>query len=383
MLYALNNNGMLQSVFHLNKKEIDVAKQKVFYCPVCRERLQIRSGRKIIPHFAHLPKSTCSYSRGGETAIHESGKWSLYQWLQQQGYSVDLEHYLPDIKQRPDIWLKIKDKQVAIEYQCASIPIREVLKRTIAYRKAGIFPLWILGTKHFQRAGPHQIILSEFTRAFLYYWSSSYHLFFYNPSLQQLTKVSNFKASADRKCMASFHTSSLKTLTFPQLFSSHSVLFSREQYLSQWENAWRINRTQYRNQVGSEERRYRQYLYLKGYHFSLIPTACYLPIQGAIQHGLRPYIWQVRLMCEHFMPLSIGSRVYFPQVEIPLTRNEFKPDLSLQYLELLTHLNIVEKTGDNRYIKKKHVNFHKRMEDGLEDDRNTMKQLKNLQRIFF
>ncbi|WP_128523510.1 hypothetical protein [Halobacillus litoralis] len=95
----------------------------------------------------------------------------------------------------------------------------------------------------------------------------------------------------------------------------------------------------------------------------------------------KPYIWQTRLLIDHFISLPIGAFISFPEIKIQSTLNGYTPSLSTQYLNLLAKLNIVGKTGNNTWVKKKQVSFHKRMEDGLEDDRRTLAQLKSLQRI--
>jgi competence protein CoiA len=382
MLYAFNAKSEWKSLYRMSSKAIQRAREESFYCPVCRSPLQIRAGTKMIPHFAHLPKSACELAKGGESEEHERGKWAIYKWLQHQGFNVKLEYYLERIKQRPDIWLEINNKRIAIEYQCAQIPIKNIIKRTASYRKEGIIPFWILGHKHFQRAGTHQVFLNEFTRTFLYHWSSSYHLFFFHPFNDSFVHLSHMRPGLGRFTFANIAIHSLKKLTLSHLLSTTESFQSQNKlYLSHWANQWNQNRTIYRKQVNSEERHYRQYLYLKGEHFSLIPSACFLPVKGQIHLGTKPYIWQTRLICDYFAPLPLGSPITFPTKDIIPTPNGYIPDLYHQYLSILAQLNIIEKTGKNIFIKNKEVNFHKRMEDALEDDRITLDCLKKIQEI--
>src|SRR5690625_6633327 len=84
---------------------------------------------------------------------HEKGKLLLYQWLKSQQLHVELEPYLKEIKQQPDILLLLQGKIIAIEYQCARIPIRDIQRRNNGYKQRGIIPIWILGAKQFKRQG--------------------------------------------------------------------------------------------------------------------------------------------------------------------------------------------------------------------------------------
>lgn len=380
MLYAFNSECEWKSLYHMSPKAIQDAREESFYCPVCRSPLQIRAGTKVIPHFAHLRKSGCELAKGGESEKHEKGKWAIYKWLQNQGFNVKLEHYLERIKQRPDIWLEINKKRIAIEYQCAQIPIKHIIKRTASYRKEGIIPFWILGHEHFQRAGSNQIFLNEFTRTFLYYWSSSYHLFFFDPFNESFIHLSHMRPGVGRFTFANIAIHSLQNLTFSHLLSTtESFQNQTKLYFNHWANQWNQNRTVYRKQVNSVERHYRQYLYLKGEHFSLIPSACFLPVKGQIHLSTKPFIWQTRLICDYFTPLPLGSPITFPAKTLTPTPNGYIPDLYQQYLIILAQLNIIEKTGKNIFIKNKEINFHKRMEDALEDDRRTLECLKKLQ----
>ncbi|RDY67327.1 hypothetical protein DXT76_19760 [Halobacillus trueperi] len=381
VLYALDTNGDLQSLYQLTQAEINLARKNPYFCPVCHEMLQIRSGTRTVPHFSHLPKSNCTVLKGGETVEHDRGKWQLFTWLKHQGYEVQLEQYLPEIRQRPDLYLMVNDKKIAIEYQCASVSKREIKKRTLSYRDAGIFPLWILGAKHLQSSNSNHCSLSDFTRSFLYYLNDDYHLYFFHASKNIICVLSNAKSAGGRRVFANTFSSSLTNLSFAQLFSSVPYSHGEGHFLREVERLWYKNRTVYQSQVSSEERQYRQYLYLRGYHFSLIPSICYLPVPAQVQSVMRPYVWQTRLFLDHFFHLPIGSPIEFPFLKISSTPNGYVPHLSQQYLDLLTQLNIIEKTGKNNYIKSKQVPFHKRVEDALEDDRRTLEQLKNLQRI--
>ncbi|WP_226576970.1 competence protein CoiA [Halobacillus litoralis] len=380
MLYAINAKKKLQSLYQMSKSELELAKQTPFWCPVCEETVSVRIGSKVIPHFAHRPDSTCASNKGSESMEHEKGKWTLYHWLRNQGYHAQLEHYIKSLKQKPDLWVKTSSKRIAIEYQCSTITVKEVQRRTAKYLSTGIFPFWLLGNKHFQKQGFQQLNLNAFVRTFLYHWPHGYQLFFFDSNQNRVNRASHIKWTGPRQALASIQSYPLKEISFPQLFSPDDSFIPHHLY-QHLKKSWHDNRTHYRKQVGSAERNYRQYLYLRGYHFSMIPSLCYLPVDGQVQMDIPPYIWQTRLMIDHFMDVPNESILHFPAVYPNPTLNGYKPDLAQQYLSLLSKLNIVRKTGKNNWVKIKQVSFHQFMEDGLRDDQTTLEHLKNIKRI--
>ncbi|KHE70951.1 competence protein CoiA [Halobacillus sp. BBL2006] len=379
MYYAINQNGEKQSLYHLKPDELHRIKSELFHCPNCHEQLLVRSGPKVSPHFAHFPRSDCALQKG-ESVLHEKGKWDLYQWIRSQGYKVELEAYLKDIQQRPDVLLHMNGKRVAFEYQCATIATKEVEKRNKAYLRAGIFPLWVLGVNQLRKQNLHQISMNNFLRSFLYFFHNHFHLYFYDPECEEMIILTDLQFVETSSIAGDFHNQPLASLTFPQLFSFRNP--SNKYPLSHsWERLLYNHRTKYRANVGSEERQFRQYLYLKGHHFSLIPSICYLPVRSQLSVETKPYIWQTRLIMDHFLNKSIGQSGWFPRVVNHSTVNEYQADVAQEYVDLLDALGVLKKVNDHEWVKKKDVAFHQTMKNALEEDKTMVKQLKNLQRI--
>src|SRR5699024_9424093 len=94
MLQARSKEGVLVTIATLTKTEIEKMRTKPFFCPVCEERVIIKAGSKIIPHFSHQAKTNCVYQERGEGVYHEKGKLILYQWLNKQQLQVELEVYI-------------------------------------------------------------------------------------------------------------------------------------------------------------------------------------------------------------------------------------------------------------------------------------------------
>lgn len=85
----------------------------------------------------------------GETDAHLKGKRLLAGWERELGHEAQIEAYLSDLKQRPDILVERAGRSsLALEYQCAPITCRRLAERSEGYRKAGLGFCWILGMNY-------------------------------------------------------------------------------------------------------------------------------------------------------------------------------------------------------------------------------------------
>lgn len=119
----------------------------ILKCPVCDSKMIYRNGEIKIAHFAHEKDSDCEdiYSEP-ESEEHLNGKKILYEWLKQQEgvENLKLEAWIPETKQRPDLYFEINKKRYVIEFQCTPIAT-EYIQRHRLYELAGITDIWVLG----------------------------------------------------------------------------------------------------------------------------------------------------------------------------------------------------------------------------------------------
>lgn len=120
---------------------------KLCYCSGCREEVIFKKGVINQPHFAHKRQSFCQYFSEGETSEHIKGKLLLYEWFKREKFKVKLELFIPELKQRPDLFINYKETRIAIEFQCSPISKKIIKKRTRGYIEKGIKVIWILGKK--------------------------------------------------------------------------------------------------------------------------------------------------------------------------------------------------------------------------------------------
>ena len=386
MLQAQSNHGELMTLMSLTEDELERHRRECqFYCPVCKERVMIRSGQKVIPHFAHYPKSSCPEIKGGEGNYHEKGKLLLYQWLKSQHLHVELEPYLKEIKQQPDILLLLQGKIIAIEYQCARIPIRDIQRRNNGYKQRGIIPIWILGGNQFKRQGNNHLKIDQFTNQFIHQFSpkTSKRLFYFCPETLQLTIFQNFYFINASQAIGKFYFEKLNQMKFTDLFGERHL--SKHNLYQLWKGEKRKFRLNNNQRIYGMHLAWRQWLYLQHTHLEYLPSLIYLPVSA--QHLMKtpPWDWQSRLYMGIINPLPIGQQFSLKQVtgmlrnhfnersQFPLIQSEECP--ILEYFHLLSLLGMIQKQSQEYYVKVKTVPFYRHIEAALEGDDMLMDEL--------
>ena len=149
MLSAKTKNQQIIQLIQLQSTQIEQLKKQAYSCPICNEPVFIKNGKIKQPHFAHKKQSQCSVARQGETEEHRTLKRVFARWCEQDRLAYKVEHYLPSLRQIPDILID----HLVIELQCSSLSVQRLVERTETYHKAGYFPVWLCGntlahTKH-------------------------------------------------------------------------------------------------------------------------------------------------------------------------------------------------------------------------------------------
>lgn len=122
----------------------------ILKCPVCDGDYEYCHGEIVSPYFRHVGKECNGYYSESETEEHKQGKMMLYEWIKGQTGVINctLEAWIPETKQRPDIYFEYNGNRYVIEFQCTPIASEFLLRREL-YRLAGIKDIWILGTEKY------------------------------------------------------------------------------------------------------------------------------------------------------------------------------------------------------------------------------------------
>jgi len=356
-----------------------------FYCPVCNERVILRAGEKVIAHFAHQSKGKCPSTGGGEGEYHEQGKLQLYQWLKNQYIHVELEFYIPEIKQRPDFLIELNGKQIAIEFQCSKISPLQVIKRTKGYEQAGIHVIWILGEKLLKRKTRNLIKIDAFTQTFIHQFSSEYPptLYYFCSHRLKFIKIQDIYMLGNNRAIGKFTFFSLKNMMFTDLFSQSFL--SKETLSKVWIQEKRNFRLKIRDRLYGEELQWHQWLYLNKLHYERLPAIIHLPVRGSIKMNAANWNWQSRLIFDFLVPLEIGAKfsthqcIHFLRTKIrsddhfPLIHSDLHP--IEEYLSILTKLHYLEQISKQTFKKIKKIHVHPYIEAAIAEDEQLMQKI--------
>lgn len=187
MLVAMRNEEFVEASRGLSK-------ETVYQCPACKSAVHLKVGAVMRPHFAHYQNSVCQVFSEGETEEHIQGKMQLKEWLEMRHIPVELEAYLPELQQRPDLLITINNQKTALEFQCSGISIDKVAERTAGYLDNGYRVIWILG-EHFT----YKKQLTAFQKSCLTNMKGELVLFHYAVSKKRLEYRTHFTLKQNKK----------------------------------------------------------------------------------------------------------------------------------------------------------------------------------------
>lgn len=390
MLQAMLRDGSLLTIAKFSRTKIEYFRREYeFYCPVCQEKVFIKAGEKVIPHFAHYHTGTCP-SSFGEGPEHEQGKLLLYHWLQQKQIPVVLEKYLRKIEQFPDLLLTVGDKKIALEYQRSSIQKKEINARISGYMRANIVPLWILGENQFNRLSTSKLKitapLKQFVHKFSYQCKSS--LYFFCPHTKQFAFFQDLYFTSNHSAIGTLQFVPLTQATFLKFFRYKPL--QKETLYQLWEQEKRKLRLTSNQTSFGRERRWLQWLYLRKAHRETLPSLVYLPVQNELLMKSSPWDWQSRLLLEIIQPLRNGE-TFMLQKCFSLLRNHLyaKQDFPLysyqehpivQYLRLLEKVQVIKRLSSNKFVKLKSIENNKNIEEAINNDKLLMNTLLTLRK---
>ncbi|MFD1388174.1 competence protein CoiA [Oceanobacillus oncorhynchi subsp. oncorhynchi] len=374
MQRAVSKTGESILLFRHSQREIADWKENknTFYCPVCKERVIIRSGERVVPHFSHLPQTACLFS-GGEGAYHARGKLQLFQWLTRFNMQAELEVYFPEISQRADIFICIGQKKIAVEFQCSRIPQEEILSRIQGYKSIGIESIWILGAKYLKQKGAFTFQTNHFLDTFIHSSPQKNYpqLFFYDPFLSEMAVLHHLHPLQASKLFA-------KQLIYPLHKLHFKHLFQREKNPGNFPKVWLKEVQRLRLKVeGAYGAVYqlRRWLYSKGYLFQHLPSLCFMPIPYYAAVPVPFYKWQTELYVTWLADFKAGERTDIGRVKKILysfydkDTFDFSDALSY-YLQLLHRAGLIDIQSSSILRTKKEIICYSSQEQAAQGDQS-------------
>lgn len=131
-----------------------------FICPDCGKAVNLVHGPRKRAYFAHRREADC-YSHG-ETDLHQLGKEQMCSWSSRMGWEPQMEVFLPNVRQRPDLMIQIDGEKFVLEYQCSPLGIKRLIERNQGYRHLRLPFCWFLGPRYQKHL--HKSKIAQFTQ---------------------------------------------------------------------------------------------------------------------------------------------------------------------------------------------------------------------------
>ncbi|WP_099362292.1 competence protein CoiA [Fredinandcohnia onubensis] len=395
MFVALRENGEYISLAE-NWKRSDLLKLRSnenFLCPACHSKVQLKAGMKKTHHFAHLKGVECSVKTEPESEYHLEGKRQLYRWFQAQGYKVQLEPFLPEISQRPDLLVTTEDKRYAIEYQCSQIDYPLFKKRSDSYKNKGIVPIWILGAKWFKRQSTYSVRLSPFQWLFATSFNQPFQpsILYYCPDTSTFIKLSNLQpfTTSETFCTIQFHKENVHS--FPKLLVPNHTTITLQSLWVRKKHKWRASYSIYSsNHIAS----FLSFLYQNRIPPAHLPAEAGLPVRSAYWFHTPPMIWQMWMVLDLLLPLRVGDTFFFSKVMEVISKRIASKHITVRHLPLIFHtqyslaveeyLHLLVKAGklkkltQTKYQKTREFQIPVNLEDAYNMDEALSKSLESV-----
>ncbi|MCY7431724.1 competence protein [Bacillus safensis] len=324
----MDNGKLIRMTHHLSKSRLEHVRTTCkFYCPECREEVQLKLGEHRVYHFAHKQLTACPLA-SGETAYHQAGKEAIMNWLKELGHKPALEKYMSKIHQRPDVTVSIGNETYAIEFQCANISRQELRRRTAGLREAGLFPIWMIGANRLNRKSAQLFSFSSIHWGILRE-SEERRLIFFCPIQNRFIHLDQFLVFQSTKiCAAMTVRPPSAYREIPAFLSPPS---SKRQVNQQWIKCIQQFRQRPPRILSNESKRLRDIFY--EHHqtaFPFLPTELFIPVHEAYIFTSPVYVWQGCLY-DWMMRKKGSGRVTIHQLMMEINRCVQMKEVKLRY----------------------------------------------------
>ncbi|ALC54151.1 competence protein [Bacillus thuringiensis] len=371
------NGEKIHLLYNCNEELLRrMRQQERFFCVACGKEVQMKLGKQKSWHFAHKKVDSCLAFYEAESTYHMHGKELLYRWFKRQNFQVDIEYYLPEIKQRPDIFVERAGRKIAIEYQCANLAIEQLYKRTYSYWRAGIQVIWIVGGNQLKKQSAYWMKFSSLMAFSLQSYPQPFLIFFCSKekSFMKCAFVTPFSTN-----IFFAHTVYLpidKT-TFEMLFSP--VPFEKEILREEWKKRKNYFR---KNALPIWNYNYKSLLRLL-YQFKCTPASfpseIGVPLPSGFAFQTNPFIWQAFLYMKCIGGLAVGECIslqYVCSYVKRYTKRRILPYFSqhtwkvavTEYMTFLCYIGVLHKVGSYTYRKIRDVVMLKTEEEIMKHD---------------
>ncbi|XKK14636.1 competence protein [Bacillus sp. AC79A.1] len=371
------NGEKIHLLYNCNEELLRrMRQQERFFCVACGKEVQMKLGKQKSWHFAHKKVDSCLAFYEAESMYHRHGKELLYRWFERQNFHVDIEHYLPQIQQRPDIFIERAGRKIAIEYQCANLSIEQLYKRTYSYWRVGIQVIWIIGGNQLKKQSAYWMKFSSLMAFSLQSYPQPFLIFFCS------------KQKAFMKCafLTSFSTSVSfsHTIYLPTETTTFELLFSPVPFQKEiLDREWKQRKDYFRkNALPIWNYNYKSLLRLL-YQFKCTPASfpseIGVPLPSGFAFQTNPFIWQAFLYMKCIGELAVGECIslqYVCSYVKKYTKRRMLPYFSkhiwkvavTEYMTFLCYTGVLRKVETYKYRKIRGIVMLKTEEEVMKYD---------------
>lgn len=339
MLTAIQKDGTPFCLLpRLSKEKLRrIREDQEFQCPECKEKVLMKIGSRRMEHFSHQKGSLCVESYERESEYHLAGKLQLFQWLENQKLCPELEPFYSSIRQRPDIGVIYDNRNFALEFQCSTIPLELMLKRTKQYQLRKMTPIWIMGGKNIKRKGEKKVSLSNFDYLFLTKSPSGQWLLpAYCSTLKKIILLRNITPLSSRNAFTQFSMIPLQQIEFEHLLEPFPI--SNAFNSTDWKKEIRAQKTNMHLQ-GYHQNEFLREMYYSSLNCALLPSFIGLPVPNAPVIETAPLIWQAYVFKDHLHQKKSGEILTFSAVYRSFMRRVQMSQIKLRTLPLVPHIS--------------------------------------------
>ncbi|PEC21929.1 competence protein CoiA [Bacillus cereus] len=365
MFIAKRENGeKLHLLYNRDEELLHRMRQKErFFCVACGKEVLMKLGKQKSWHFAHKKVDSCLAFYEAESIYHRHGKELLYRWLKRQNFHVDIEHYLSEIQQRPDIFVERDGRNIAIEYQCANISVEQLYKRTYSYWQASIQVIWIIGGNQLKKQSAYWMKFSSLLAFSLQSYPQPF-LIFFCPKQKSFMKCAFITPFSTNVSFS--HTIYLPsdTTTFEMLFSS--VPFQKEKIGQEWKKRKNYFR---QNALPIWNYNYKSLLRLL-YQYKCTPASfpseIGVPLPSLFAFQTNPFIWKAFIYMKCIGELAVGDCIslqyvchnvkkYTKRRLLPYFSQHIWKEAVTEYMTFLCYVGVLHNVGTYTYQKMRDV----------------------------
>ena len=378
MFIAKRENGeKIHLLYHHDEELLHrMRKMESFFCIACGKEVQMKLGKQKSWHFAHKKMDACLAFYEAESMYHMHGKELLYRWFKRQNFPVYIEHYLPEIQQRPDIFIERAGRTIAIEYQCANLSIEQLYKRTYSYWRAGIQVIWIIGGNQLKRQSAYWMKFSSLMAFSLQSYPQPFLIFFCSKqkSFMKCAFLTSFSTNVSFSHIINLPT---ETTTFEMLFSP--VSFRKETLGEEWKKRKSYFRQNALPIWNYNHKSLLRLLYRCKCTPANFPSEIGVPLPSSFAFQTNPFIWQAFLYIKCIGEFAIGDcislqyvcsyvKMYVKRRMLPYFSRHIWKVAVAEYMTFLCYTGVLQKVGTYKYRKKREVVMLKTEEEVMKYD---------------